>query len=281
VIKQLAKGVRLVFHDCGGNNHKCDGCLDLNNANNNGLQGWIYDLEPIYQRWWQRTSRADVWSLAGHLAAVWASKNAHLYWSHPWAWGRTDCPSSPVCQGCDSYLPDAEKGWDQSDNTFVRGMGMNYKQVSALMGAHSLGRTHYGFSGLDGPWDTTPYAFDVGYYYEMLNSKRGWYPTHLQSGKWLWGARDGSGLIMLNTDMAFLMEVYYRDGEPNCGWGQCPASRLTSSYLSDYANKPQYWLDVYQEAWDILITLGCSNLHFIGPNYQGAPVYTGSVAYSG
>ena len=41
----MAKMIRLGFHDCVGG---CDGCLNLNNADNAGLSGIVATLEDLY-----------------------------------------------------------------------------------------------------------------------------------------------------------------------------------------------------------------------------------------
>jgi len=40
------KVVRLIFHDCVSS--QCDGCLNLDNASNAGLDGIISDLDQLY-----------------------------------------------------------------------------------------------------------------------------------------------------------------------------------------------------------------------------------------
>ena len=64
---QLATMVRLSFHDCVGG---CDGCLNINNTENNGLADLVAGLETVYQDngFESLVSRADMWAILG----VWA-----------------------------------------------------------------------------------------------------------------------------------------------------------------------------------------------------------------
>ena len=64
---QLATMVRLSFHDCVGG---CDGCLNVNNTDNNGLADLVAGLEAVYQNngFESVLSRADMWAILG----VWA-----------------------------------------------------------------------------------------------------------------------------------------------------------------------------------------------------------------
>ena len=53
----------LVFHDCVSN--QCDGCLNLDNASNAGLDEIISDLDDIFVGTYDSDmSRADFWALA-------------------------------------------------------------------------------------------------------------------------------------------------------------------------------------------------------------------------
>jgi Peroxidase len=66
-----AKIVRLSFHDCVGG---CDGCVDMSNLDNTGLDIPINILQPIVAKYAQGANalltRADVWALAGLTAAA-------------------------------------------------------------------------------------------------------------------------------------------------------------------------------------------------------------------
>ena len=64
---ELSTMVRLSFHDCVGG---CDGCLNVNNTENNGLADLVAGLEAVYQDngFESLVSRADMWAILG----VWA-----------------------------------------------------------------------------------------------------------------------------------------------------------------------------------------------------------------
>merc|ERR1711963_692886 len=64
---ELSTMVRLSFHDCVGG---CDGCLNINNTENNGLADLVAGLETVYQDngFESLVSRADMWAILG----VWA-----------------------------------------------------------------------------------------------------------------------------------------------------------------------------------------------------------------
>ena len=58
--------IYIVFHDCVGG--KCDGCINLNNTSNNGLEDVIDGLEDLYLNdtyaIYDIMSRADYWQLS-------------------------------------------------------------------------------------------------------------------------------------------------------------------------------------------------------------------------
>jgi hypothetical protein len=59
---QLAKMLRLAFHDC--TDQVCDGCLDLDNVDNTGLEEPIADLQLIVTWYAKFLTRGDIWVLA-------------------------------------------------------------------------------------------------------------------------------------------------------------------------------------------------------------------------
>ena len=61
------------FHDCVGN--KCDGCINLDNPSNAGLDGVIKFLDGLYVGTYiEDVSRADFWQIA-NMAAIEHSMN--------------------------------------------------------------------------------------------------------------------------------------------------------------------------------------------------------------
>ena len=73
----LATLVRLGFHHCVGG---CDGCLNLNNPDNFGLEDVIEQLENLYNglNLSSVLSRADLWTIAAMFAV---EKTCLLYTS--------------------------------------------------------------------------------------------------------------------------------------------------------------------------------------------------------
>lgn len=66
-VMDAPKFVRLTFHDCVGG--VCDGCVDTSIPDNFGLDQPIQDLQPITNKYAAQLTRADVWVLAGLVAA--------------------------------------------------------------------------------------------------------------------------------------------------------------------------------------------------------------------
>ena len=81
--------VRLTFHDCVGG---CDGCLNVNDPDNAGLEDLVADLEAVYQseNLGSIISRADMWALLG----IWAVE-------------QTIEKSNDECSNCDT-VPDLQ-----------------------------------------------------------------------------------------------------------------------------------------------------------------------------
>lgn len=81
--------VRLAFHDCIGS---CDGCVDTSNPSNFGLDDPIEDLAPIVEAYSPNLSRADIWVLAGMVAAEVAQENNNPVQFEMEFVGRSVCP---------------------------------------------------------------------------------------------------------------------------------------------------------------------------------------------
>jgi Peroxidase len=90
------KFLRLVFHDCIGG---CDGCVDLTNPENFGLEKPIDALERVFEQHGGAVSRADLWALSATVAVdvVQSSRDAIDF---PFGfWGREDCTLRSTCAG--------------------------------------------------------------------------------------------------------------------------------------------------------------------------------------
>jgi hypothetical protein len=95
------KFLRLIFHDCIGG---CDGCVDLTNPENFGLDKPIDALEDVFQQLGgagdgggRTVSRADIWALSATVA-VDLFQSTHDRIDFPFAfWGREDCTAHAIC----------------------------------------------------------------------------------------------------------------------------------------------------------------------------------------
>jgi len=163
---RAAEFVRLAFHDCVGG---CNGCLDLTNGDNNGLESPIDTLSDIVGEYAAELSRADIWALSGFAASEAAQLGRKIV-EFPMNWyGRRDCESDDGKSdpGSNNEFPSPNLSThgllDFMEKTFC----FNTEETVAIMGAHTLGkaeRTNSGFDG-EGGWvsqDTGTYdAFGV------------------------------------------------------------------------------------------------------------------------
>lgn len=151
-----AKFLRLGFHDCVGG---CDGCVDMGNADNAGLEVPIARLQAAFQGYdgLQELTRADIWALATLVSARFSSASSSVSYSFDF-YGRTPCEKSQHCEGIDCGNDPSRKGpprvlpGPNGDTTtvltyFKDNFGFNDTQTVALMGAHGIGKTHRENSG--------------------------------------------------------------------------------------------------------------------------------------
>ena len=161
------KFVRLGFHDCvpdalfqGG----CDGCVDLSNPDNAGLDVPIDALRNIIDKYASPAygiSRADIWA----FAALVGSEISQNDISFPMEYiGGVDCENAhEVCykdngveQPCQENrgphrpLPEPDMTTSQLLHWFSQRFDFSARETTAIMGAHTLGGAHRENSGFDG-----------------------------------------------------------------------------------------------------------------------------------
>ena len=139
--------VRLVAHDFmdyDQNNFTdpmgTDGCFDPDHQANAGLPESVWcdtcTLKLLYESKYTHVSRADFWIAAANAVIRQTSIDNALDLRDTFLWGREDADS---CVGSGDRLP-IPGGCDEVEGVFLTRMGLGWRDVVALMGAHTLGR---------------------------------------------------------------------------------------------------------------------------------------------
>lgn len=116
-----------------------DGCFDPGHRNNAGLDTiWCDDcpLTLLHRRRYQSISRADFWIAAANAVVRRQSAGDGPDLRAAFRWGRRDRDD---CRGSGARLP-RPAGCREHERVFVDRMGLGWRDVAALMGAHTLGR---------------------------------------------------------------------------------------------------------------------------------------------
>jgi Peroxidase len=136
-----AKLVRLSFHDCVGG---CDGCVDMSNLDNRGLDTPINVVQPIVTKYTFNTplTRADIWALAGLTAAGNAQERTSVAFPLTLI-GRPVCANFPngtaaSRAGPKRTMPSAHLTSQQLVKFFSTNFGFTANETVAIMGAHTL-----------------------------------------------------------------------------------------------------------------------------------------------
>jgi len=258
----LAGLVQLAFHDAGTYDKTTgtggpDGCIDLNIDENKGLK-WITSvIAPVFRKHSSVISYADFVVLAANTAIYVASGNAVTL---PFNWGRTNGDDCAIADH--DKLPQAKKSLSHTQDVFVTRMGLTLQDITALMGAHTIGRAEDANSGYSGAWDTTSAVWDNRYYSEMVG--RPW----VREVRWVNGNQHfdwrepNTQTLMLNTDMSLAFEI--GDPDPNNGANTCRvgggnscarqtagSNALVDSYIADQSK----WFADFSVAWQKLTEL--------------------------
>jgi len=288
------KFLRLAFHDCVGG---CDGCIDMTNLDNNGLQGPVSLLNDVVERYANKgLSRTDIWMLSAVVSADFTEVTVGLAFPFNWI-GRKTCyqlnkgncgknskGQPTLCTattGPHRVMPHGDIDGTRAIEKFMADQyGMDAQQTAALMGAHSIGAmrdVNVGFDGRRG-WDSTNHELDSGYFVELVgDSNRG--PSNWEQafhnnddlvgipGRFQFEANvDGRGLTMLNSDIALVRKLVrgenlMSDGSVTCtfkGTDACSSDTPFFPFIQAYAQSRGIFLVDFRDALDMMIDNGYS-----------------------
>jgi len=277
--------VRLTFHDCVGG---CDGCLNVNDPDNAGLEDLVADLEAVYQseNLGSIISRADMWALLGIWAVEQTIEKSNDECSNcdtvpdlqvEFQWGRVDCGTAPNSDVLLHY-PSGLLNYDGLMSFFASEFGYTEREVTALMGAHTLGAADIFNSGFNGVWvnDEAQY-FNNKYYSHMTDDTVNWklsqrtcanlnsVDTDLcddgETTGWQWSAQ-GVG-FNLNADMA-LVKSFNTDaeGKPDCEFASCPDS-ASRSIAQEFAASNAIFIQEFSAIYSKLLSTGYDTLQTV------------------
>lgn len=288
---------RLAFHDSTtylktSNEGGPDGCLNLDDPDNAGLAHHVEMMEVLWQPFKNRISRADFW----YLAAVTVVEHAGGP-SIPFRYGRKDCTNETFARNNDKHrLPDAQRDWHYVQGFFGWACGFSDREITALMGAHVLGRTHANNSGFDGPWVTGTNAglkFDNQFYLGLMTVEWIKEPNNFTNfpGRYQWNQGGvGSGLQMfLTSDVALLIT---NPNDPRCTSSlldtttlsaaeavpkdpDCLKNNVTFLIVDEYARSQAIFFRDFSIAFQKLCELGYPNGTLIPPGtcFPGAETF--------
>jgi hypothetical protein len=245
----IGKTVRMAFHDCVSG---CNGCIDMENPDNKGLDFPLrisasilgrFSLTKFFNKYY--LSRADIYALMGFRAIYIASKYTDL--TSPtceFKIGRKDCTGP---QDNKEIFSSALGNWQVISKFFETEFKFNTQEVVALMGAHSLGRTWPKDSGFNGFWESfNNKKFSNAFYKNLLDreGKFNYAPGRIgNSGKqqWVSGnefvANQTHYRTMLNSDMSLVKHFDINDlGVPSCNYQTCKSNEEPAAWVKIYAD---------------------------------------------
>lgn len=236
------------FMDFKGTTGGSDGCLDMHDEDNNGLHDCLYEgefgvsLKQAYQEHCTKVSLADFLVIAGETAISLTRENVlredasrqSIDFKSSFMYGRT---TAETCEWALGRLPNPEHGCPATEETMVRSMGLTWREVTALMGVHTLGRAEIRHSGYNGFWSDAQNSrlFNNNFYLSILN--KGWQPEVVNGNpnKVQWKRTDDGTdeqrlgkEQMLNTDLCLAFDGVrrselnageaLRNNQPCCAW---------------------------------------------------------------
>ncbi len=174
------------------------GCIDLSDANNNGLANPIQALEPVVAQFATPSSgvsRADLWALASMVAANVAPHGDPVQpvsFTQHW-YGRVNCEdANTVCRntqgqvvacsataGPGRVMPSINLDTQGVLNYFSNTFGFDTRQTVTILGAHTVGIVQKQDTGIDGPngWTLHNDTLQNEFYNALMGSVTAATPT--------------------------------------------------------------------------------------------------------
>lgn len=170
---------------------------EADDPSNMGLQNAAKFLEPIAKEFpW--ISHGDLYTLGG-VTAIQEMQGPRI----PWRPGRVDANEAETPDN--GRLPDGDKDSNYVRNFFGR-FGFTDQEIVALIGAHTLGKTHLKNSGFDGPWDAATNVFSNAFYVNLLDEN--WKLEKNDAGNKQYNS--DKGYMMLPTDYSLIQDSKFK-----------------------------------------------------------------------
>ena len=213
----LPKFLRMVFHDCVGS--ACDGCINLDNIDNNGLREPMEGIYPLVKKYSNKLSRPDVWAICAIEAASMAVPGDGNHFPLHFI-GRKACADADDMGigGEDHAMCSNDMSNREVVEFFATNFGMDARETVCIMGVHSASTANRQNSGFGNPdredgWvvNAEEYILSNKYFTTMksnvweLQKTMNVYPIPNRY-QWYFGTID-EGPIMTNSDISILWDM--------------------------------------------------------------------------
>mmetsp|Transcript_45730 Transcript_45730/g.51167 ORF Transcript_45730/g.51167 Transcript_45730/m.51167 type:complete len:684 (-) Transcript_45730:491-2542(-) len=279
----VGKFIRLSFHDCIGG---CNGCVDMGNPDNAGLDKPITSLDPVVNALSDRgLTRTDIWMLSALVATESALPPDDRDIVFPLQWiGRKTCEQLGDCgvdfggnptvctpmRGPHVTQPHGTIGTSSIQQFFEDEFNFNPQQVTALMGAHSVGQMRRENSGFEGRWDLSSTTFDGGYWIELIGEPPDFVIEEVTNDdlsnvpnrrQWRGIVSADSRVTMLNADMALVRNLKDMENGIDCdfnGPNACSQDTPFMPFARRYNSDNRSFLSDFRDVLSLLINHGHS-----------------------
>ena len=283
----LAKSIRLVFHDCMGNeDYGCDGCVDLSHPDNEGLEGIMVKHLPLLRKYKQWFSRTDIWQICAMTAldissSAYEPNAPHFKMNFI---GRKDCPNADEIGDGGDKIDMYPKYLNSKAllHHFYQYFGFDARCTTAVMGTHGMAMAHPWFSGHGngpnpGKWaEGTAWVLDNYYYkgfgkpwtyeirpnyeYPEIGEKTQWYWESGSHGYWNGDGFTQGRLLMLNSDMS--LKYDFGNYQDQNGYVYCKTS-YEARHHGPVASQSVPMCPMAHDTYDIVEEYAYDNLKFL------------------
>ena len=185
-------------------------------------------------------------------------------------WGRVDCADSPSTTDVHTF-PEPTMDYSEMMEYFSDMFGMDEDEVTALMGAHTLGGAKASNSGYAGVWMEGEKLYFNNQFYKRMTEDYGLTFQHKNVAKlsssttpkwqWLgWDSDDEQQCFYLNTDLELYKDLTLNsDAKSTCSYDDCSSSD-TASLVEEYAADQELWIVDFAAAFEKMASHGYSSL---------------------
>lgn len=249
----------------------------MTNPDNAGLEVPIVELATLLASS-SPLSRADLWALAGVVAARSASQKVGTVNFKSFNYGRIDCTTADRegRGGPNRVLPSPNADFSTTSSYFAAEFGFNVEETVVILGVHALGKAARTNSGFASQWQSRVSFDATGFYSSIL---QGWQQSFTDNSalavtpripdRYIWRRGANNANFMTNSDLSMAWDFVNSNGANalNAATGQVSCiigggggnnacrSSIGRDHVVEYSTNNTAWLTDFEPTFYKMINM--------------------------